>query len=88
MFTGANRIQINDGVFTDINGDQFNVNIQYIDLATLNHAAAQFANIDQHKKVIEVLLNCLKDVLLEVNKQQQSSSLRNLNCCRRLKLKK
>ena len=78
MFQGANRVQINDGVFTDINGDQFNISIRYIDLGALNHATAQFANIDQHQKVIEVLLNRLKDTLLEVDKQR-SQDLRPLS---------
>lgn len=75
MFQGANRMQIYDSLFTDIAGDQFNINVQYIDLTALNHATAQFPNIDQHKKLIEVLLNRLKDMLLEVDKQRSQRPL-------------
>jgi hypothetical protein len=75
LFERAERLNIHDGVFNDIQGNQFIINMPGIHLADLNHATAQFANIDQHKAEIETLLKRIKDLLLEVVKQRIQTPL-------------
>jgi hypothetical protein len=75
LFERAERLNIHDSVFNDIQGNQFIINMPDIHLADLNHATAQFSNVDQHKAEIETLFIRIKDLLLEVVKQRSQTPL-------------
>jgi len=75
LFERPKHLNVHDGVFNDIQGNQFIINMPDVHLADLNHATAQFSNIDQHKAEIEILLNRIKDLLLEVIKQRSQTPL-------------
>ena len=75
LFERAEGFNIHDGVFNDVQGNQFIINIPDIHLANLNHATAQFANINQRTAEIETLLTRIKHFLLEVAKQRSQTPL-------------
>ena len=69
LFNQARDLEIGGGVFNDIQGHQYIIHLHGIDLAALNHATEHFANVDQHRAILEVLLEQVKDLVLKVDGQ-------------------
>jgi hypothetical protein len=75
LFNQAHDFEIGGAVFNDIQGHQYIIHVHGIDLAALNHATEQFAKVDQHRAVLEVLLEQVKDLVLAVNRQQAQMAI-------------
>jgi hypothetical protein len=75
LFNQARDLEIGGGVFNDIQGHQYIIHIHGIDLDALNHATEQFAKVDQHCAILEVLLEQVKDLVLEIDRQRSQIAI-------------
>lgn len=75
LFDNASNSKIIDSILHDIQGNQYNINIQSINLDALNHASGQFPNVEEYEAVLGALFDRLKNIVLEINGQRSQAPL-------------